>query len=117
MIYPISAAEYYSENSTGYTNLTNNDILFITTSEYNPVLSKVTYTDYDNSDKEPKEYWIKSFKQKLQNQYGKEIKSPIIIRESWSFDYNGFHIEIVNANNIIYNINKTALIYKNKEAD
>ena len=113
MIYPISAAEYYSETSTGYTNLTNNDILFITTAEYNPVLSIVTYTDYDSSDKEPKEYWVESFKQELQNQHGKEINFPIVIRESWSFYYNGFHIEIVNANNIIYNINKTALIYKN----
>lgn len=105
--YYIRATEYYGEDSTGYYNLTDEDILFISNKEHNPVVTKVTYTDYDKSEKIPKNNWIDAFEKEIEKQYGKKFNSPIIIRESWSFKHGNLQVDIVNASNIIvdaYNI-------------
>ena len=37
----------------------------MSTKDYNPILSKVTYIDYDVSDKLPKECWKANFEKKI----------------------------------------------------
>ena len=50
-LYITYVSEYYDKESTGYENIPQYGILFMSTKDYNPILSKVTYIDYDVSDK------------------------------------------------------------------
>lgn len=96
----IKAIDYYTADSTGYDNLADKNILF-TNQDFNPVISKVTYIDYDNNECVPKEEWFSTFKQILVSENKLAKDTPIIFRESWAFNHNGNLIEIVTANNIV----------------
>lgn len=96
----IKAVDYYAKDSTGYNYLNDNDILF-TNHTYNPVVSKITYIDYDNDEQTPKGEWYQIFKQILINENNQAENTPVIFRESWSFNDNGNIIEIVTANNLV----------------
>lgn len=96
----IKAADYYTKNSTGYSYLNDSNILF-TNHSYDPIVSKITYIDYDNDERTPKEEWYQVFKQILINENKQSENTPVIFRESWSFNDNGNIIEIVTANNIV----------------
>ena len=63
-LYITYVSEYYDKESTGYENIPQYGILFMSTKDYNPILSKVTYIDYDVSDKLPKECWKANFEKK-----------------------------------------------------
>lgn len=96
----IKAVDYYTKDSTGYDYLNDNDILF-TNHTYDPVVTKITYVDYDDDERIPKEEWYQVFKQILINENKQAENTPVIFRESWSFNDNGNIIEIVTANNIV----------------
>lgn len=96
----IKAADYYTKDSTGYNYLNDSNILF-TNHAYDPIVSKITYIDYDNDERTPKDEWYQIFKQILINENKQAENTPVIFRESWSFNDNGNIIEIVTANNIV----------------
>ena len=119
-LYITYVSEYYDKESTGYENIPQYGILFMSTKDYNPILSKVTYIDYDVSDKLPKECWKANFEKKIIEEYNfwryiggysatinysncggvDNRAAPVIIRESWSFSYDGHNYDIVTACNL-----------------
>ena len=107
----------------------------MSTKDYNPILSKVTYIDYDVSDKLPKECWKANFEKKIIEEYNfrryiggysatinysncggvDNRAAPVIIRESWSFSYDGHNYDIVRACNLYCVDDEVDLIYKDEE--
>ena len=103
----------------------------MSTKDYNPILSKVTYIDYDVSDKLPKECWKANFEKKITEEYNfrryigpinysncggvDNWAAPVIIRESWSFSYDGHNYDIVTACNLYCVGDEVDLIYKDEE--
>ena len=130
-LYITYVSEYYDKESTGYENIPQYGILFMSTKDYNPILSKVTYIDYDVSDKLPKECWKANFEKKIIEKYNSRRyigpinysncggvdnwAAPVIIRESWSFSYDGHNYDIVTACNLYCVNDEVDLIYKDKE--
>ena len=130
-LYITYVSEYYDKESTGYENIPQYGILFMSTKDYNPILSKVTYIDYDVSDKLPKECWKANFEKKIIEKYNSRRyigpinysncggvdnwAAPVIIRESWSFSYDGHNYDIVTACNLYCVDDEVDLIYKDKE--
>ena len=134
-LYITYVSEYYDKESTGYENIPQYGILFMSTKDYNPILSKVTYIDYDVSDKLPKECWKANFEKKITEEYnfrryiGRYSATinysncggvdnwavPVIIRESWSFSYDGHNYDIVTACNLYCVNDEVDLIYKDEE--
>ena len=134
-LYITYVSEYYDKESTGYENIPQYGILFMSTKDYNPILSKVTYIDYDVSDKLPKECWKANFEKKITEEYNfrryiggysatinysncggvDNRAAPVIIRESWSFSYDGHNYDIVTACNLYCVNDEVDLIYKDKE--
>ena len=134
-LYITYVSEYYDKESTGYENIPQYGILFMSTKDYNPILSKVTYIDYDVSDKLPKECWKANFEKKITEEYNfrryiggysatinysncggvDNLAAPVIIRESWSFSYDGHNYDIVTACNLYCVDDEVDLIYKDKE--
>ena len=130
-LYITYVSEYYDKESTGYENIPQYGILFMSTKDYNPILSKVTYIDYDVSDKLPKECWKANFEKKIIEKYNFRRRigtinysncggvdnwaAPVIIRESWSFSYDGHNYDIVRACNLYCVDDEVDLIYKDEE--
>ena len=130
-LYITYVSEYYDKESTGYENIPQYGILFMSTKDYNPILSKVTYIDYDVSDKLPKECWKANFEKKIIEEYNfrryigpinysncggvDNWAAPVIIRESWSFSYDGHNYDIVTACNLYCVNDEVDLIYKDEE--
>ena len=130
-LYITYVSEYYDKESTGYENIPQYGILFMSTKDYNPILSKVTYIDYDVSDKLPKECWKANFEKKIIENYNSRRyiepinysncggvdnwAAPVIIRESWSFSYDGHNYDIVTACNLYCVGDEVDLIYKDEE--
>ena len=130
-LYITYVSEYYDKESTGYENIPQYGILFMSTKDYNPILSKVTYIDYDVSDKLPKECWKANFEKKIIEKYNSRRyigpinysncggvdnwAAPVIIRESWSFSYDGHNYDIVRACNLYCVDDEVDLIYKDEE--
>ena len=100
----IKAKDYYTKSSTGYSDLTDKDIVLYYTDNYNPILGKVEYINYQNDTAQPNKVWTNTFskviKDELTDTLQEGVNLPIIIRESWSFEYSDKHIEIVTANNL-----------------
>ncbi|MEG2929721.1 MAG: hypothetical protein RR846_09280 [Oscillospiraceae bacterium] len=101
IVVTVKAKDYFSESSTNYSELTNKDNVMYLSEDYEPILAKVTYIDYDDNSKSPKDTWTPFFEKALTSKTSQKAEIPIIIREAWSFDYEGKNIEIVTANNIV----------------
>ena len=102
----IKSMDLYTTDSTNYANLNPADISGCTTGDWNPIVSKTKYTDYSKSEEKPKDYWIVAAKQHLDNCFEDKYKctadTPVVITESWTFDYNGRNAEIITACNLVY---------------
>lgn len=89
--------DYYTEDSTGYDTF-NNSILLRTNAEHNLMPWRVKYINYCEETIKPKEIWINKMKESLDTATG-GTDTPIVIWETWSFDFNGDEISFVNATN------------------
>ena len=102
----IKSMDLYTTDSTNYANLNPAHISGFTTGDWNPVVSKIKYTDYSKSEEKPKDYWIEAVKQDLDSCFESKYKctadTPVVITESWTFDYNGRNAEIITACNLVY---------------
>ena len=100
----IYAKDYFDPSSTNYSMLTADDIILkYSGNKIELPVAKVVYTNYlIDTDKEPKQEWVRYFEKKIYNDVG-DFGSPIIIRESWCVYMDNMKIEIVNCNNFIYN--------------
>jgi len=59
---------------------------------------KVTYKTYNMRNQPAKLKWKRYFKKKLKE---KAINSPVVIKESYTFDWNGIETELVTASNAV----------------
>lgn len=102
----IKSMDLYTTDSTNYANLNPAHISGFTTGDWTPVVSKIKYTDYSKSEEKPKDYWIAAVKQHLDSRFEDMYKctadTPVVITESWAFDYNGRNAEIITACNLVY---------------
>ena len=107
----IKAKDYFTEDSTGYELLTDDDIVIKYYGDVAPFLSKVKYVNYCNDNQPPKEEWADAFKKELYRHHNSEYgyyepimiynyEPPIIYRESWTYQKDGVTIEIVTACNV-----------------
>ena len=98
--YPVT--NYFDELSTGYTTI--NDSKTIWTSAYwNPIITNVLYTKYSNDTSFP-DGWENLIYNTLQKKGVSEeaiINTPVIVKESWSFETDIGNIDIISANNLI----------------
>ena len=98
----IKATDYFTEDSTGFENLTNDDIVIKYYGDTNPIISKVKYINYHKDSQRPKTEWEQAFKNALKSQQiNIYYQSPIIYRESWSYQHEDEIIEVVTASNFI----------------
>lgn len=97
--YNIFLKDYYDEESTGYSR-DSDTILLRTNADWDVTPWKVKYINYD-IDKAAmiNQKWIDELSAVLDNETGGTV-TPVIIRESWSFDYNGKTVSFVNASNL-----------------
>lgn len=93
--------EYYSEDSTGYKNLTD-EIIFKYIGNLKIELNYVKYINYFDDEKVlPKQSWIKHFKNRMIDEYEHKTDTPIVIKESWTFEYIDKTVDIVTASNVL----------------
>lgn len=97
---PVYAKDYFSSDSSGYTELDDKDIIFWTNKKYNPLVTTVKYTEYITDCSEPNPIWTDYFRSKLNSKAGYS-DTPIVIRCSWEFTYNEKHYAFVIANNMV----------------
>lgn len=97
----VLAVDYYDENSTGYTGLNCNEIIFEYSGELKNI-SKIKYINYEEEQLTPEKAWLDFFFTILKDKVG-ETNSPIIITEAWEFEWNGKNAAIVTAKNTIPN--------------
>jgi hypothetical protein len=116
-----SMKEYFTSDSTWYNEINDDDIrIAVLNGNWDPFVTKVRYVQYDlDSGKEPKDYWIASFKELLDKGTLNGFKvdavtdrliergiipcvSPIVIYESWEWTCDGHKYDIVNACNIAF---------------
>ena len=99
----IYAKDYFSSDSTGYSILNDNDIIYKYSGTHTPFPEKVTYINYAvDSSHQPKQEWINDFKNIVSTEV-EQFNSPIIVKESWSVKYDNAEIDIVNFCNFIPN--------------
>ena len=111
----LRADEYYSKDSTGYDNLTD-EVIFKYIGDLDIKYNSVKYINYFSDEKAvPKQNWIKHFEARMSNEYEKPTDTPVTIKESWSFNYMGNEIEIVKSGNTIYTADREA--YSRKQTD
>ena len=97
--YNIFLKDYYDETSTGYSQ-DSSTILLRTNADWDVTPWKVKYINYDiDKDIEINQKWIDELSSVLDKETG-GTDTPVIIRESWSFDYNGKTISFINASNV-----------------
>lgn len=98
----VKATDYFTEDSTGFANLTNEDIVIKYYGDTNPIISKVKYINYRKDSQQPKTEWEQAFKNALESQQiNIYYQSPIIYRESWTYQYKDEIIEVVTASNFV----------------
>lgn len=91
----LSAKDYYDKSSTYYNLLSYTDIIVQYNGSWDMINGKVLYIDYRRDDREPEQRWIDFFSKSINSD------SPIIIKEAYIFECNGYTVEWVTACNII----------------
>ncbi len=68
----------------------------------NPTISKVKYVNYRKDSQQPKTEWEQAFKNALKSrQINIYYQSPVIYRESWTYQCEDEIIEVVTASNFV----------------
>lgn len=97
--YNVYLKDLYDNSSTGYLK-TENPILLRTNADWNVIPWKIKYINYDidkNAEINPK--WADEISAVLNKETGSTY-TPAVIRESWSFEYNGKNVSFINASNL-----------------
>lgn len=121
-IYP---KDYYTEDSTFYSSYTDTTVVGRTNGNWNPIITKVKYINYDKSTEQPKNEWGEVFEIILNDEFHKKyssgdntqkenINSPIVFRKSWSFNYDNTLVEIITADNIKAKSDKEVKQYRSQ---
>lgn len=88
--------DLYTEDSKRFV-YDDKAILLRTNADWNIIPWKTKYAIY-GSDNPPKEFWVEELEKVLDAETG-GTQSPMIICESWSFDYDGKEVSFVTACN------------------
>ena len=82
----LSAKDYYDKSSTYYNLLSYTDIIVQYNGSWDMINGKVLYIDYRRDDREPEQRWIDFFSKSINSD------SPIIIKEAYIFECNGYTV-------------------------
>lgn len=88
---------YYDTSSSNYNSIQYN-IIIKATGNWDFVPTKIKYTNYIIENTSQKNEWIDYFKNRIKENGFNLV--PIIITESWEFEYNGVKCAAVNATNV-----------------